>query len=197
VVAFPTDTVYGLGADAFNSKAIDLLFEKKIRDSSKAIAILLGNINHLSKVTTDINPTAKLLAKSFWPGALTIILVSHPKLPKNISPLPTVGIRMPNHPIALILLSQYGPLATTSANISGGANPNTAQDVFSQLGNRIPLIIDDGKTPGGLPSTVVDCTKEEPKILREGPISQQQILDCIRVNNDSLKNSHNSFKSLS
>jgi L-threonylcarbamoyladenylate synthase len=179
VVSFPTDTVYGLGADAFNSKAVDLLFEKKDRDSSKAIPILIGDINDLAKVTLEINPTAKLLAKSFWPGALTIIVVRHPELPKNLSPLPTIGIRMPNHPVALRLLSQYGPIATTSANISGGANPNTAQDVFSQLGNHIPLIIDGGKTPGGIPSTVVDCTKEEPKILREGPISQQQILDCI------------------
>ena len=176
LVAFPTDTVYGLGANAFNSNAIDRLYAAKGRDASKAIAILVGTPEDLQRLTSEINWLAQRLAQEFWPGALTIIVPGRSDLPKNISQTATVGVRMPNHPITLNLLQKTGPLATTSANLSGGTSPKTAQEVFLQLQDHVPLILDGGKTPGGEPSTVVDCTGRTPIILRDGPISLEQIL---------------------
>ena len=179
LVAFPTDTVYGLGADVFNINSIGELYTVKGREGTKAIAVLLGDPNDLQQLTAEMSTTAQRLAENFWPGALTLVVSSHSNLPENISPLPTVGVRMPDHPIALALLRKTGPLATTSANLSGLSSPKTAQEVLMQLEGRIPLILDGGQTQGGTPSTVVDCTGSEPVILREGPISLQQIMAVI------------------
>jgi L-threonylcarbamoyladenylate synthase len=175
LVAFPTDTVYGVGALAFSSGAIDQLFSVKGRDTAKAIAVLLGDISALGQVTASMGPLAERLAQRFWPGPLTLVVSRHPDLPPNLSPLPTIGVRMPDHPIALKLLNQAGPMAVTSANLSGAANAITAQQVFDQLKGRIPLILDGGQTPGGQPSTVVDCTGDQPVILRQGPITLAQL----------------------
>ncbi len=179
LVAFPTDTVYGVGAMAFNLEAIDQLYRVKGRDTSKAIAILVGEIAALALVTSDLGPTASCLAEAFWPGPLTLVVPRHPSLPPNLSPLPTVGVRMPDHKYTLDMLRRSGPLAVTSANLSGNANTNTAQEVYIQLKDRIPLILDGGKTPGGLPSTVVDCTGDKIIILREGPISKDRLLSAL------------------
>ncbi len=122
-----------------------------------------------------MNALAHKLAEAFWPGPLTLVVPVHPRLPKNLSPLPTVGVRMPNHPDALALLESCGPLAVTSANLSGQENTTNAAQVYAQLAGRIPLILDGGTTPGGEPSTVVDCTSPEPAILRSGPISLEEI----------------------
>jgi L-threonylcarbamoyladenylate synthase len=182
VVAFPTDTVYGVGVDAFNPHAINKLFAIKARDRSKAIAILVGDFNALSQITSELSSSAKRLAKYFFPGAITLVVASHPGLPNNISPNPTVGVRMPNHPIALDLLKLFGPIATTSANISGQSSPTTAREVFNQLQGRVPLILDGGQTPGGTPSTVVDCTGVIPVILREGAICEAKIMAVASCN---------------
>ncbi len=176
LVAFPTDTVYGLGALAFNPEAIDQLYQVKGRDSAKAIAILIGDISVLRQVTGVMGPMAERLAQRFWPGPLTLVVRSHPDLPANLSPLPTIGVRMPDHPVALELLNRTGPQAVTSANLSGAENAVTAQQVYDQLHGRIPLILDGGQTPGGQPSTVVDCTGDQPVILRQGPITMDQLL---------------------
>jgi L-threonylcarbamoyladenylate synthase len=175
LVAFPTDTVYGVGALAFSSGAIEQLYSVKGRDTAKAIAVLLGDISALGQVTASMGPLAERLAQRFWPGPLTLVVSRHPDLPPNLSPLPTIGVRMPDHPIALKLLNQAGPMAVTSANLSGAANAITAQQVFDQLKGRIPLILDGGQTPGGQPSTVVDCTGDQPVILRQGPVSLVQL----------------------
>lgn len=169
LVAFPTDTVYGLGADLHNPQAIQLLYEVKGREAAKAIAVLVGTPLALEDITHQMSITAMRLAKSFWPGPLTMIVPAHPSLPPELSPLPTVGVRMPDHPEALALLNLTGPLAVTSANLSGAPSSVTAQEVRQQIGKRIPLILDGGKTPGGVPSTVVDCTQDEIKVLRAGP----------------------------
>lgn len=174
-IAFPTDTVYGLGAALDNEEAIDRLFTIKGREPAKAIAILLGDPAAMADITLNLSWTAARLAEQFWPGALTIVVERNPALPKNLSPLPTIGIRMPDHPFALELLRATGPLAVTSANLSGGANTGTAQEVYEQLHGKIPLILDGGQTPGGRPSTVVDCTTNKPQILRQGPVSIDQI----------------------
>jgi L-threonylcarbamoyladenylate synthase len=179
LVAFPTDTVYGLGAMAFVAQAIDQLYVAKGRDSAKAIAVLLGRVADLSRVTAEMGEIAQRLAHRFWPGPLTIVVSRHPLLPENISPRPTVGVRMPDHPVALALLNRAGPLAVTSANLSGETSASTAQEVFDQLNGRIPLILDAGSTPGGLPSTVVDCTGARLTLLREGPIPLTQLLETI------------------
>ena len=179
LVAFPTDTVYGLGVMAFNPLAIDQLYTVKGRDPSKAIAVLLGDMDALAQVANKIKTTTLLLAERFWPGPLTLIMPQNPALPSNLSPLPTIGVRMPDHKFALALLNQTGPLAVTSANLSGRPNTTTAEEVSEQLKGHINLILDGGKTPGGLPSTVVDCTSDELLILRQGPITRAQLLSAL------------------
>lgn len=179
-VAFPTDTVYGLGALVSDAQAIEQLFLVKGRDTAKAIAVLLGSTEALPQIASEMNPAAQRLAQRFWPGPLTLVVARRPGLPENLSPLPTVGVRMPDHPDALALLNLAGPLAVTSANLSGAPNTQSAQEVFDQLGGLIPLILDGGRTPGGAPSTVVDCTNPELPILRAGPITQEQILAALQ-----------------
>lgn len=175
LVAFPTDTVYGLGADAFNVQAIERLYQVKEREITKAIAILIGEQAHLQQVIAEMTPLAARLSERFWPGPLTLVVPSHPRLPPNLSPLPTIGVRMPNHPIALELLRRSGPLAVTSANLSGAPSTVTAEEVYAQLQGRLPIILDGGRTPGGVPSTVVDCTVTPPTILRQGPITEEML----------------------
>jgi L-threonylcarbamoyladenylate synthase len=175
LVAFPTDTVYGVGALAFDGNAIELIYAAKDRPPEKAIPILIGEIMDTVKVVTEFPQTARILAARFWPGPLTCVLAKKPTLPKAVSATSTVGVRIPDHAVARILLRSAGPMAVTSANISGQQSPSSAEEVFRQLDGRIPLIIDGGETPGGIPSTVVDCSTDELKILREGPITLDKI----------------------
>jgi len=175
VLAFPTDTVYGLAAFPFEETMVERLYVVKGRNSTKAIAILIGNLVDLKQIVRDMPPLALCLARHFWPGPLTLVLPSLDFLPKNLSSNTTIGVRMPDHPVALTLLQQAGPLAVTSANMSGQGNTKTAQEVLEQLGGRIHLILDGGTTPGGVPSTVVDCTGNELVILREGPLTLKDL----------------------
>ncbi len=179
LAAFPTDTVYGVAALLHDSAAIDRLFEAKDREMNKAIPVLVGDTGQLSVVAFELTNCARKLAARFWPGALTLVVPRHPSLPGNLSPLPTVGVRMPDHPFARELLRRSGPLATTSANLSGKPSPQTAEEVLAQLGGRIELVIDGGACPGGVPSTVVDCTAPDPKILRLGAISKEEIFSVL------------------
>ena len=175
IVAFPTDTVYGLGANAFYSPGIIKLFEAKGRDANKAIAVLIGDNGHLDLLTDFLSASARKLIEHFWPGGLTIVVPKKKDLPELLSAGSSIGIRMPNHNIALELLNKFGPLATTSANLSGKNNPHNAGDVMNQLNGRVPLILDGGRCPGGVPSTVVDCSTDEVRILRPGAISHEAI----------------------
>ena len=179
VVAFPTDTVYGLGALITLPKAIAQLYSAKERPLEKAIPVLLGSSDDLTHVAAEPPLIARKLAQRFWPGPLTLIVPRLASLPDILGPLPTVGVRVPDHPAAQALLQAAGPLAVTSANRSGAANPRTADDVYSQLGGKIPLILDGGSTPGGSPSTVVDCTTPNLKVLRSGPISLQMLQEAL------------------
>lgn len=179
LVVFPTDTVYGLGALAFNERAVASLYEVKERGLEKAIPILIGDIAQLSQVAGVVTPMARKLAKSFWPGPLTIVLPRHPAVPDVVTSYPTVGVRIPNLLSVRKLLRLTGPMAVTSANLSGQSSPSTTQGVMMQLSGRVPLILDGGVTSGGTPSTVVDCTGEEPVVLREGPISLDQIKQAL------------------
>ena len=175
LVAFPTDTVYGVGALAFDGRAIQSIYAAKDRPAEKAIPVLIGGLDDLAKVAIDIPQEALKLASRFWPGPLTILVPKRADLPEAVSATTTVGVRVPDHEVARALLRAAGPMAVTSANISGGQSPVTAEQVFEQLAGRIPLIIDGGRTPGGLPSTLVDCTAPELKILREGPITLEEL----------------------
>ena len=175
MVAFPTDTVYGVGALAFDATAVESIYTAKNRPVEKAIPILIGGPEDLDKVTADIPPIAAKLAARFWPGALTLVVPKHLNLPDVVSTAPTVGVRVPDHPVARALLRAAGPMAVTSANISGQVSPKTAKEANRQLNGRIPLILDGGETPGGVPSTVVNCLGTEPVILREGPITMEDI----------------------
>jgi L-threonylcarbamoyladenylate synthase len=178
LVAFPTDTVYGVGALVNHRSAIERLYAVKEREQTKAIAVLLADAPDLEALTGELNPLARQLVEQFWPGPLTLVVPRHPSLPENLSSTPTLGVRMPDHPIARGLMRLTGPLATTSANLSGQPSTVTAQQVNMDLAGRIPLILDGGQTPGGQPSTVVDCTGGEPIILRAGPISFEAILSA-------------------
>ena len=180
LVAFPTDTVYGLGCLAFDGKAVESIYAAKDRPVEKAIPILVGEIMDTEKIVTEFPPTPRILALRFWPGPLTCILPKKPTLPESVSATSTIGVRIPDEVTVRVLLRDAGPMAVTSANISGQPSPSTAEEVFQQLNGRIPLIIDGGKTPGGIPSTVIDCLSDEFKILREGPISADDIQNYLR-----------------
>ena len=182
LVAFPTDTVYGVGALAFDGAAVESIYIAKDRPAEKAIPVLIGNADDLAKVSLDIPEIAMKLAARFWPGPLTLVVPKHPDLPEAVSAAPTVGVRVPDHPVAQALLRAAGPMAVTSANLSGQLSPVTAQEVFAQLSGRIALILDGGKTPGGVPSTVVDCTGVEPQILRAGPFFLDELLSVLGLN---------------
>ena len=180
IVAFPTDTVYGLGALAFNNNAVESIYIAKERPIEKAIPILIGDLSDLYKVSDDIPNMALRFATRFWPGPLTCILPKKQTLPLAVSATSTVAVRIPDHADARALLRAAGAMAVTSANISGQPNPSTAQEVYDQLNGRIPLILDGGKTRGGVPSTLVDCTGEKPVVLREGPISLDELLAALK-----------------
>ncbi len=175
LVAFPTDTVYGVGALAFDGRAVESIYVAKDRPIEKAIPVLIADAGGIDKVGTNVPDIAHQLAARFWPGPLTCLIPKQPTLPEAVSATDTVGVRVPDHEAARALLRAAGPMAVTSANISGQSSPSTAEEVYAQLGGRIELIIDGGKTPGGIPSTLVDCTGDEIKILREGPISLEEI----------------------
>lgn len=179
LVAFPTDTIYGLGALAFDAEAVKSIYTVKGRPAEKGIPILLGDVDDLVKVTSDPPKMALQLIARFWPGPLTLVLPKISTLPEAVSGSFTVAVRVPDHLVARTLLRAAGPLAVTSANLSGEPSPSTAQAVFAQLGGRIALILDGGKSPGDIPSTVVDCTGIEPTILRVGPISREDLFSAL------------------
>lgn len=179
LVALPTDTVYGIGALAFDGKAVEAIYVAKDRPVEKAIPILIAEVMDLNKVALEISYTVRRLASRFWPGPLTCIIPKKPTLPTAVSATDTVGVRIPDQAITRILLRLTGPMAVTSANISGQPSPRTADEVYAQLNGRIPLIIDGGTTTGGFPSTVADCSTSELKIVREGPISMQDLLSVL------------------
>jgi L-threonylcarbamoyladenylate synthase len=179
LVAFPTDTVYGLGCRVFDGQGVQSIYNAKDRPVEKAIPVLLGDPEDLEKVAINIPISARRLAARFWPGPLTILVPKKSELPEAVSATKTVGVRMPDHSVARSLLRAAGPMAVTSANMSGQVSSSTAEDVLAQLNGRIPLIIDGGKTPGGMPSTVVDCNGEKISVLREGPITEVQLISAV------------------
>jgi L-threonylcarbamoyladenylate synthase len=179
LVAFPTDTVYGLGALVFDENAIANIYEVRgIRDD-EILPILLADFEQLDRIVTGMSSLCEKLARRFWPGPLTLMLPRHTSISEAVTPHPTIGVRIPDFEPTRDLLRLTGPLAVSAANYGTQANPRSAQDVEAQLGGQIALILDGGVTPGGIPSTVVDCTQGQPLILREGPITMEQILNTL------------------
>ncbi len=174
VVAFPTDTVYGLGASSLIGPAIERIYRVKRRPENLPLPLLLSDISQMEKVAEDIPPIAWILALRFLPGGLTLILPKATSVPDIIAPGGTVAVRIPNHPIPIEIVRGLGsPITGTSANLSGRPSALTADEVGAQLGDSVDFIIDGGRCPGGVESTVVDLTAKPPAILREGAIPRK------------------------
>jgi L-threonylcarbamoyladenylate synthase len=175
IIGLPTDTVYGLAADPFRTGASDRLFRLKGRPRSVELPVLVGNQDQALALCTAVPTSARRLMRRYWPGPLTIVLPRRPDLEADLGEEDgTIGIRCPAHPVPLAVCQQIGPIATTSANRHKEAALTTAQDVSESLGAELVLVLDAGVCDG-LPSTVVDCTGEAPKVLREGRLSTAEI----------------------
>ena len=177
IVAFPTDTVYGVGAHGLLPAAVERLYVAKRRPRDKAIPLLIAGVEALAQVAVDVPDAAYALAERFWPGALTLVLRRAARVPDAVtSGGETVAVRAPDHPVTQALIAALGaPLAATSANLSGEPAPDTPEGVLAQLDGRIDLLLDGGICPGGVASTVLDLTVRPPAILRAGGIPAEQI----------------------
>lgn len=177
LVAFPTETVYGLGALGLEDSSAAKIFAAKKRALSNPLTLMLGDLETFFQLSPDLPSEAECLARNFWPGPLTLIVRAGPLIPEIITAgTGKVGFRIPNHPVALALLRCAGvPLAVPSANLSGRPSPTAASHVLSDLNGRIDLILDGGRSDLGLESTVLDLTGEEIKLLRPGSITQEEI----------------------
>lgn len=183
LIAFPTDTVYGLGASPYHPGAVEALYAAKGRTMAKAIPVLIGGLSDLPRVASAFPEPLRRLADEFWPGPLTLILPRHPDLPRDLSGLATVGVRVPDHGAARRLLQHTGPLAVTSANQSGGVEPRRAGDVQQELGDAVSVVLDGGMTPGGTPSTVIAFEQGSLTVLREGPLSRDVLEKVLHEGN--------------
>ena len=172
VIAIPTDTVYGVAADGFDEDAIKALFEVKKRPRDKPIPLLLSDASDLDRVAENVTDAVSRLSDKFWPGPLTLVVAARSTVPRILrAEGNSVAVRVPDHATPRALARALGhPVAATSANRSGGPDPSTAAQVVAQLGGRIPLVLDGGATRGNVPSTVVDCSQDPPRVLRVGAL---------------------------
>ncbi|MFU8795713.1 MAG: L-threonylcarbamoyladenylate synthase [Dehalococcoidia bacterium] len=176
VIAYPTDTVYGLGADAFNTAAVDRIYEIKGRPRERQLPLLIADEEYLPLLVEPVPDMARFLAGRFWPGALTMVFPAAPSLPAHLATGPGIAVRLPDHAACLALIRGLGnPVIGTSANLSGRGPALTAAEVRQQLGSRIDLVIDGGGCRGGRESTVIDVTGRAPLVLREGIITAHEI----------------------
>lgn len=180
IVAFPTETVYGLGADALNQSAVAKIFVAKNRPANNPLIVHIAKISDLKKLVKGITPLAKVLIKKFWPGPLTLVFKKKAVVPDIVTGgLDSVAVRMPANKIALEFIKRAGPIAAPSANISGSPSPTTANHVFGDMNGRIPMILDGGSTKIGIESTVLDLTSNPPQILRPGKVTFEQLKTVI------------------
>ena len=180
-VAFPTDTVYGIGVHALCTDAVHNLYRVKARPESKAIPVLISGVSDLERVACDLPAVVYRLTAALWPGALTIVVRRRSIISKEVSAGgSTVAVRVPGHPFVLDLLREVGvPLATSSANLSGHPAPVTAGEVLQQLNGRVPIVVDGGPCPGGVPSTVIDVSAEPFRIVRQGAVSRERLASIV------------------
>ncbi|RQD76773.1 MAG: threonylcarbamoyl-AMP synthase [Candidatus Syntrophonatronum acetioxidans] len=181
LVAFPTETVYGLGASAFSGEGVKKIFRAKGRPPDNPLIVHLAQLDTLKDLAVNIPPQAWTLAARFWPGPLTLILPKSPRVPPEVTAgLDTVAVRMPLHPTALALLRQAGlPLAAPSANLSGRPSPTTVEHVVEDLAGRVEIILDGGPCLVGLESTVLDITGKKPVLLRPGAVTLEELQEVL------------------
>lgn len=177
VVAIPTETVYGLAANAYDGNAVSKIFKAKGRPQDNPLIVHIAQVETLSDLAAEVPKAAKKLAAAFWPGPLTIILPKSEKIPDAVSAgLPTVAVRMPSHPVAHAVIEAAGvPLAAPSANLSGSPSPTNAKYVLDDMHDRIPLILDGGSSAVGVESTVITLATARPRVLRPGGITVEQL----------------------
>ncbi len=176
VVAFPTDTLYGLGAAISSVKAVEKVYAIKRRPLDQPLPVLLARVDQLQEVALDLSSMALCLAGRFWPGALTIVVKRSERVPDIVTAGGgTVAVRVPDHPVAQALIRGAGPITGTSANLSGLPPATTAAEVRRQLGDTVDYIIEAGPAPRGIESTIVDATGRVPVIVREGAVTSKDI----------------------
>ena len=180
VVVLPTDTLYGIGADAFNPEAVTTLLAAKGRGRDMPVPVLVGSWHTIEGLVSAVPGQVRDLVEAFWPGALTLVVDHAPSLTWDLGDARgTVAIRMPLHPVALDLLAQTGPMAVSSANITSMPPAVTAQQAYEQLGESVAVYLDGGEAPAGRPSTIVDLTGPAPVLLRAGAVSVEQLREVI------------------
>jgi L-threonylcarbamoyladenylate synthase len=181
VIAYPTETFYGLGAHADNAAAVERIFAIKGRSFNNPVSLIIGNDENLTGLVREVPPTAKILMQAFWPGALTLVFHASARInPRLTAGTGKIGIRVSSHPIAAALAKTMAfPITATSANLSGAAECSTTAEVLDRLGEKITVLIDGGRTPGGDGSTVLDMTTDPPAMLREGVIPASMIYAVI------------------
>jgi L-threonylcarbamoyladenylate synthase len=176
LVVLPTDTLYGIGADAFSSEAVQDLLEAKGRGRNMPTPVLIGSPNTLHGLVTDFSELAWELVDAFWPGGLTLVAKHQPSLQWDLGDTRgTVAVRMPLHPVAIELLTEVGPMAVSSANLTGHPAPEDCDAAQGMLGDSVSVYLDGGPTPGNAPSSIVDVTREVPLLLRAGAISAEEL----------------------
>jgi len=180
VVVLPTDTLYGIGADAFNPSAVTSVLAAKGRGRDMPVPVLVGSWSTIDGLVSFVPGVMRELIEAFWPGGLTLIVEHAPSLAWDLGDSRgTVGVRMPLHPIALDLLNETGPMAVSSANVHSQPPAVTAQQAYEQLGESVSVYLDGGEVPLGQPSTIVDLTTEVPTVLREGAISLAALREVV------------------
>ncbi|MGE5674887.1 MAG: L-threonylcarbamoyladenylate synthase [Mycobacterium leprae] len=181
LVAFPTETVYGLGANALDAQAVSGIFEAKGRPSDNPLIVHVSSPEQVLSVVTEVPPKARELMGRFWPGPLTLVMPKASVVPDSVTcNLPTVGVRMPSHPVALALIMAAGvPVAAPSANKSGRPSPTRAEHVYEDLAGRMDILLDGGETGVGLESTVLDVTSDPPVLLRPGGVTVEQLREAV------------------
>lgn len=183
LVAFPTDTVYGLGACFSDIAAVERIYQLKQRRRNMGLPLLVADAAQMQVVAANISPAAWLLLRRFMPGALTLVLPKAESVPDIVTGgVGTVAVRIPNHPLPLALIRGVGmPIIGTSANVSGRPSPLAADEVLSQFGSKLELVIDGGRCPVGRESTIVDVSGDVPRLLRQGAISLQELEQVCQI----------------
>jgi len=180
LVVIPTDTVYGVGCTVTDDSVIRRLYAAKLRPLDKAIPVLLADPDALPQIVTEVSSTARTLIERFWPGPLTLVLPKRPDLPPALSPTDTVAVRIPDHPVARqVIAAAGGAMAVTSANASGAPPAQTAAAAHDQLAGRVSIVLDDGRAPVGVASTVALLSGAELRILRPGPLSLDDLVAAL------------------
>lgn len=187
LAVIPTDTLYGLAADAFDSSAVSALLAAKRRGRDMPVPVLVGSWNTIDGLVFSVRPQARELIRAFWPGALSLVVQQAPSLAWDLGDARgTVMLRMPLHPVALELLREVGPLAVSSANVSGQLPATTAAEAKDQLGDLVGVYLDGGKADHAQASTIVDLTSDQPRILREGAVSTAAIAEVLGMSPEEL-----------